>query len=108
MEQMSLNEKIKNILDQGITASKEFAVKAESKTRELGEQGVILIDIKQLENRQRKLKNLLGEETYRTLVERKEDCVDRYSPSVTAILDELDDVKEAIERKKAELKERRG
>ena len=108
MDQMSLNEKLKNLLDQGISASKDFAAKAESKTRELGEQGVILIDIKQLENRQGKLKNLLGEETYRALVERKEDSVDRYSPSVAAILDELDDLKEAIERKKAELKERRG
>ena len=108
MEQVSLNEKFKSILDQGIAASKEFAAKAEAKTKELGEQGVMLLDIKQLENRQVKLKNLLGEETYRVLVERKEDSIGRNSPSIAVILDELNEIKEAIERKKVELKERRG
>ena len=106
MEQISLNEKIKNLLDQGIAASKDLAAKAESKTRELGEQGVMLFDIKQLEAGLRKLKNALGDEAYEALVERNESSIGRDNPAINAILAELSNIRETIERKKTELKNR--
>jgi hypothetical protein len=105
---MDIGNKIMDILDQGITASKEFAVKAESKTRDLGEQGVLLLEIKQLEARHRKLITRMGEETYRAFVERNEGSVGRDTPEIAVILAEFNDIREILEKKKTELKNRRS
>jgi hypothetical protein len=101
---MAFSDTMKEILDQGVAASKEFAAKAGAKTRDLGEKGVLLIDIKRLEFQVGRLVNNLGREAYMALVEQNQDSVDKNAPAVASILAELAQVREEMERKEAELK----
>ena len=101
---MSFSDTMMDFLDQGITASKEFAVKAGAKTRDLGEKGVLLLDIKRLEAQARKLIVNLGKETYIAFIDRKQDSIHKDTPEIDSILKEFEQIREKLEVKKTELK----
>ena len=105
---MTFSERMKELLEQGLTASKEFAVKAGAKAQDLGERGILMLEIKQLEGQAQKLLCRLGNECYRAFVERDQTSIDRDTPELKAILEELATVKEAIEKKEADLKSRKA
>ena len=105
---MTFAERMKELLDQGMAASKEFAVKAGAKAQDLGERGVLMLEIKQLENQAQKLIGRLGAESYQTFSERDEETLSRESPAIKALLAEISDVRVLIERKEGELKLRRA
>jgi len=104
---MSLGDSILKILDQGVEASKEFAVKTGEKAKNMGERGVLLLEIKQLEGRAGELLSRLGKETYQALVIRNQDSVGREAPEIAATLAELENIRDTIDRKEAELKDKR-
>jgi hypothetical protein len=101
---MTFSDRMKEVLDQGVAASKEFAIKAGSTAQKLGEQGVLMLEIKQLEGQAQKLVGRLGTEAYRAFAERREDTLSADAAPIKTILSELALVKESIERKEAELK----
>jgi hypothetical protein len=105
---MTFSERMKELADQSLTASKEIAAKVGAKAQELGERGILMLEIKQLENRAQKLINRLGNESYTAFVERDQANIDRNMPEFRVILDELSTVRETIEKKEAELKERKA
>jgi len=105
---MTFSERMKEMLDQGVAASKDFAVKAGAKAQDLGERGVLMIEVKQLESQAQKLIGRLGTEAYRTFTEREEETLSRESSTVKSILAEIAVVKESIEAKEAELKMRKN
>ena len=105
---MSFSERMKDLLDQGWTASKEFAVKAGAKAQDLGERGMMMLEIKQLENQAQKLLTRMGNEAYIAFVERGQSGIDRDAPEFRAILEQIAGVREAIERKETELKNRKA
>ncbi|MCL2067546.1 MAG: hypothetical protein FWG99_08785 [Treponema sp.] len=105
---MTFSERMKELMDQGLTASKEFAVKAGAKAQDLGERGIMMLEIRQLEGQAQKILSRLGNEVYRTFAERRESIVERDAPEIKAILDELAAVKEALEKKETELKMRKN
>jgi hypothetical protein len=100
---MTFSERMKEVLDQGVAASKEFAVKAGAKAQELGERGVLMLEIRQLESQAQKLIGRLGTEAYQAFVEQELKALSADNASVKAILSELTLVKSSIERKEAEL-----
>ena len=104
---MSFSERMTEMLDQGIAASKEFAVKTGEKAKDLGERGLLMIEIKQLEGRARELVNRLGKESYYAFFERKEESVRRDKPEIAAILSDLEKVRDTIEQKETELKNKK-
>jgi hypothetical protein len=101
---MTFSERMKEIVDQGLTASKEFAVKAGAKAQELGEKGILKLEIKQLESQAQKIIGRLGTETYRNFVDRNEETISRDAPEIKTILGELAAVRESLDRKELELK----
>ncbi|MCL2129481.1 MAG: hypothetical protein FWH35_03905 [Treponema sp.] len=105
---MDFTERMKELLDQGVSASKEFAVKAGAKAQDLGERGVLMFEIKQLEGQAQKLIGRLGTEVYQTFTERGEETLSRESTPIKAILSEIAAAKQSIEQKEAELKERKN
>jgi hypothetical protein len=105
---MAFSDRMKEVFDQGVAASKEFAVKAGATAQKLGEQGVLMLEIKQLETQAQKLVGRLGTEAYRAFAERREDTISADSAPIKTILSELALVKESIERKEAELKIKKG
>ena len=105
---MSFSERMKDLLDQGWTASKEFAVKAGAKAQDLGERGMMMLEIKQLESQAQKLLTRMGNEAYIAFVERSQTSIERDAPEFRAILEQIAAVREAIERKETELKNRKS
>ena len=103
---MTFSERMKDLLEQGWAASKEFAVKAGAKAQDLGERGLIMWDIKQLENQAQKLLTRLGNETYKSFTENNQPVIERDAAEIKTLLDELAYVKEQIEKKETELKNR--
>lgn len=93
----------KEIVDQGVAASKDLAAKAGSKAQVLGERGVLMLEIKQLESQAQKLINRLGNEVYKLIEEQGRKTVSSDTPSVKGILTEIALIKESIDRKDAEL-----
>jgi len=106
-ENMTFSERMKELLDQGVTASKGFAVKAGAKAQDLGERGVLMLEIRQLESQAQKLIGRLGAEAYQTFTERGEETLSADNAAVKSILSEIATVRESIEKKEAELKDRK-
>ncbi|GHT58268.1 hypothetical protein FACS1894109_12220 [Spirochaetia bacterium] len=126
---MAFSDRMKELLDQGVSiskdlaakagakaqdwgekgyqASKEFAAKAGAKAQDLGERGVLTLEIKQLESQVKKLTGRLGAEAYHAFVEEDHKTISIDTPAVKAILAELASVKEAIENREAELQSRK-
>ena len=105
---MTFSERMKELLDQGVIASREFAVKAGAKAQDLGERGILMLEIKQLENQAQKLLSRMGNEVYRIFVERDQPSIDRDAPELKSILMEIAAIREAIEKKDGDLKTRRA
>ena len=105
---MTFAERMKELLDQGVSASKELAVKAGAKAQDLGERGVLMLEIRQLESQAQKLIGRLGTEVYQAFTERGEDSISAESATVKAILSEIATAREAIETKEADLKLRKN
>jgi hypothetical protein len=98
---------MKELLDQGWAASKDFAVKAGAKAQDLGERGLLMLEIKQLESHAQKILTRMGNEAYIAFVERDQATIERETPEFKAILEELAGVKDSIEKKETELKNRK-
>ena len=105
---MTFIERMRELVEQGVAVSKDFAVKAGAKAQDYGERGVMLIEIRQLEGQAQKLIGRLGAETYNAFVERGEETISKTSTPLEAILSEIAVARESIEKKEAELKSRKG
>jgi hypothetical protein len=104
---MAFNETLKELLEQGLAASKEFAIKAGEKAQDLGERGILMLEIKQLENQAQKLLARMGTEAYLAFTERKQNTIDCEQVEFRTIITELGLIKEEIEKKEALLKDRK-
>jgi hypothetical protein len=105
---MTFSERMKELLDQGVAASKEFALKAGAKAQELGEQGILMVEIKRLEMQAQKLLTRLGNETYKAFAERNQDSLDKASPEIESLMSDLGKIRESIEQKETELRNKRS
>ncbi|MDR0464362.1 MAG: hypothetical protein LBG94_04490 [Treponema sp.] len=103
---MTFSERMKDMLEQGWAVSKDFALKAGAKAQDLGERGVLMWDIKQLENQAEKLLAKLGNEAYVAFTERGQDTIERDAIEFRSLLEELALIKEQIEKKDTELKKK--
>jgi hypothetical protein len=66
-----------------------------------------MLEVKQLEGQAQRILTRLGNEAYLAFVERDQAAIDRDTPEIKAILTELFGVKDAIEKKEADLKNRK-
>jgi hypothetical protein len=110
---MALNDKVKDIGEKaqdlgtkGFQASKSFLSKAGAKAQYLGEQGVLVLEIKQLDGQLQKLTSRLGSETYKALVENTAGAISADTPEIKAVLAEIASVKETLANKEEELKKK--
>ena len=105
---MTFSERMKELFDQGLAATKDFAVKAGAKAQDLGERGVLMFEINQLEGKAQKLFGRLGNEAYRAFAERGQESVEKSAPEIQAILKEIAAVRDLIELKETDLRNRRN
>jgi hypothetical protein len=104
---MTFSDRMKDLLDQGAQASRDFLNKAGARAQDLGERGVLTLEIKQMEGQGRKLLERLGNQVYRILAEEGSESVAALDPAIKDILSELAVLREAIEKREAELESRR-
>lgn len=104
---MTFSERMRETLEQGWLASKELAAKAGAKAQDLSERGVLMWDIKQLENQAQKLITNLGNTSYKKFMERDESSIERDDVEIKTILDEIAVIRDAIEKKEIDLKNRK-
>jgi len=104
---MTFSDRMKELLDQGVAASKEFAVKAGAKAQDLGERGVLMLEIRQLEGQAQKLVGRLGAEVYRIFMEQGEQTLSTETATIKALLSDIASTRESIERKESELQIRK-
>jgi hypothetical protein len=105
---MNFSDRMRELLDQGVAASKDFAVKAGAKAQDLGERGVLMLEVKQLESQAQKAIARLGNEAYAVFTDKGGDTLSANDPAVKALLSELALIKEAVEKKETELQSRRN
>ena len=105
---MAFVERMKELLDQGVAASKDFAGKASAKAQDLGERGVMMLEIRQLEAQAQKLIGRLGTEAYQAFTERGEQTLSTESDPIKTLLAEIAAARESIEKKEEELKQRKN
>jgi len=105
---MTFYERMMELLDQGMIASKEFAVKAGAKAQDLGERGILMIEIKQLEVKAQKILGRLGNEVYQAFAERNLDSIEKSAPEIEPLMTELTGVRESLEKKETDLRNRRS
>jgi hypothetical protein len=98
---------MKEVLEQGLAASKDLAAKAGAKAQDLGERGILMLEIKQLESQAQKLLARLGTEAYIAFTEKDKTTIDREDTIFRTYLSELAMIKEAIEKKEADLRARK-
>jgi hypothetical protein len=99
-------EKAQDWGEKGYQASKDFINKAGAKAQDLGERGVLMLEIRQLEGRAQKLISRLGSEAYTAFAEKGASQIGADDPAVSAILSELAGIRESIEKREADLKNR--
>lgn len=96
---MSFMENIQKALSQGFDASKEFLEKAGHKAKEMGEKGVLKLEIMQLNSQVEKLCAKLGAQVYLQLDESKDKPVNFELPEVAHIIEAINEAKDIIEGK---------
>jgi hypothetical protein len=101
-------EKAQDLGGKGYQASKDFVSKAGAKAQDLGEQGVLMLEIKQLEGQAQKLVGRLGAEAYNAFAERGAKTISIDTPVIKTLLAELASIRESIEKRETDLKNRRG
>ena len=105
---MTFSERMQELFEQGAAATKDFAIKAGAKAQDLGERGVLMVEVRQLEYQAQKLINRLGAEAYSIFAEKGESSISRDSAPIKSLLSEIAAIRETIEAKEAELALRKG
>ena len=104
---MTFGERMKELMDQGLAASKEFVIKAGAKAQDLGERGILMLEIKQLEGQAQKLITRMGNDAYVAFTEKDQSVIDREQAEFKNTLSEIALIRDAIEKKETELRVRK-
>ena len=105
---MTFGEKMRDLVEQGMTVSKDIVSKAGAKAQDLGEKGVLKFEVMQLEGQAQKLLARLGTEVYSLLADDGSDSVSREEPVIKGLLAEIASVRDSIEKRESELKNSGG
>ena len=100
---MSIGETMKDILGQGAEKSKQLASKAGAKAQNMGEQTVLMLDIKKLKGLLEKQLDSLGREVYQAFAIEKVESVKVSDIKIAKILNDIASLKANILEKEAEL-----
>jgi secreted PhoX family phosphatase len=101
---MKFSERMQEIINKGVATSKDLLGKAGEKAKELGAMGVLRIEILQLQSHAEKLIAKLGNEVYMALVDKNQASVGKDAEPFKAILKEIEDLRDKIEKKEKEFR----
>jgi len=93
---MTFSEKMRDMMNRGMAASRDAISKAGAQAQVWGEMGVLKIEIIQYRNLAEKLTTQLGAEVYAALAERGEPSLSIDSPKVRDLIARIRDNERAI------------
>jgi len=95
-------KKLQDGLNKGLSVSRDLMLKAKDKAQDLGEKGVLKIEIMQLEEQAGKLVGKLGAHVFEAFGEGRKS-LDR-TEEIDALIRDIEDVRRQIEEKERQLK----
>ena len=102
---MGFKERMQETIGQGLKTSRELFAKAREKAKDLGEKGVLRLELSQLDNQAEKLFAKLGTAAYHVLVEEGHNTVSPNTPEIKEILSEISELRKRIEEKENQMKD---
>ena len=96
---MEFWDRVKTTIDKGLEGSRDVLGRARDKAQDLGERGVLRVEILQLENQAEKLVGKLGAVAYEILVVDGQDQLTKDAAGVRNLIDEINDVQVRIKEK---------
>lgn len=102
---MDFLNKAKETLNKGIEASSKAFSKAKDTAKDLGDKGVIRVEIMQLQKKEEVLIKELGELTYELLQVEGKGSISAKTAGIKEKIDDLVTAKDAIRKRKEELNE---
>ncbi len=100
---MSFWDRMEEVVNQGLESSREILGKAKEKAKDLGEMGLLRYEIGQLERQAEKKFGQLGAKAYEKLVLKEQATVGK--EAVKELLDDIQELKDRLERLEQDLKE---
>jgi hypothetical protein len=100
---MDFWDRMKNAMEKGLEGSREILGKAKDRAQDLGERGVLRLEIMQLENQAEKLIGKLGTRTYEALVTEQRLQVDKETEGISELIAEIDGIRQTISEKETAL-----
>ena len=100
---MDFWDRVKTTIDKSFDSSKEWFDKAKGTAHELGERGVLRVEIMQLESRAEKLTAKLGALTYELLVKKGQGHVGAKTEGLKEIIEEIGSIEARISQKETAL-----
>jgi len=105
---MTFSERMKDIVDKGIKASKEIVKQTGDNAQRWGEIGVLKLEIIQLRSQAEKLTARLGAVVYEVLVEKGQKTVGKDSPAIRETIDRIEELQALILKKEENFKKGGG
>ncbi len=96
---MDFWDRVKTTIDKGLDNSRDVLARARDTAQDLGERGVLRVEIMQLENQAEKLVGKLGAVAFETLVVQKRDQLTKDADDVRGLIEEINDVQVRIKEK---------
>lgn len=101
---MSFGDKMKDYFEKSMKTSRELMSKAGAKVQDLGEKGVLKLEIAQLQGQAQKLLANLGTEVYTAFTERGSDILSAQDTEIASLVNQITEIKKQIEKRENELK----
>jgi hypothetical protein len=101
---MSFGDKMKEYFGKGLETSRDLMAKAGAKAQDLGEKGVLKLELAQLQGQAQKLMGRLGTEVYTAFTEKGSPTVSSEDPEISALVVQITELKKSIEKRENELK----
>ena len=97
---MDWKERFEEGLNSSLAASKKIFKDAKIRAREIGDQSVLSLEVRQLESRHADLLTKLGSQVYNLLVEQGQSTVTSRSAGVKETIEEIEQTRELLEEKR--------
>jgi len=101
---MDFMEKLQQSLSRGLSTSRELYGKAKEKAKDLGEKGLLRLELQQLERQTEGLAGQLGLKVYEALAAKGAKSVTLETEGIKSLIDEIGRVKGQIEEREEALK----
>lgn len=102
---MDWKQKLEQNLHQGYDVTRKLFGKAKERAAELGEHGVLSLEVRQLEAKYTELLTSLGGKVHNLLVHEKRSTVTAKSQGVKELLEQIEETREELESKRQLLQE---